>query len=102
MRGSFKPHKLALKTSVRRLQQRIAAIRGATVIELSRDDIWLLKELMAAGANGRSISTQVSGPLTRLARADYVTIRASNAKSTLFVITERGLQALAELTSGDP
>jgi hypothetical protein len=81
--------------------QPIAAIEGATVIELSSDDIWLLKELAAAGANGRSIGTQISGSLIRLAKAGYVTIRASNAKSTLFAISPRGSQALARAPTDD-
>jgi len=54
-----------------------------------------------AGTNGRSVSSPASGPLTRLAKAGYVTIRAGNAKSTLFVISPRGLQALAQFPSDD-
>ena len=72
------------------------------MIDLSQREIWLLKELMVAGSNGRSISNLVSEPLTRLAKAGYVTIRAGNAKTTLFVISPRGLQALAVAASDEP
>ena len=89
------------KTPVRRLR-RIVVIEGAKVVELSSDDIWLLKELMVAGEIGRTINSPATGPLTRLANAGYVKIKKGNVKSTVFVISERGLQALVDVTGNDP
>jgi len=72
------------------------------VIELSSYEISLLKELKVAGELGRIIRRSTPYPLTRLVDAGYVTIKSGNPKSTLYVISPRGLQALAEITSDDP
>jgi hypothetical protein len=82
--------------------RRIVVIEGAKVAELSSYEISLLKQLMVAGVNGRSIENLASGSLTRLTKAGYVTIRAGNAKTTLFVISPRGLQALAVAAGNEP
>jgi len=72
------------------------------VTKLSRDDIWLLKELKMAGELGRNVSRSAPNPLTCLVDAGYVKIKKGTVKSTQYLISERGLQAVAEVKSNNP
>ena len=61
-----------------------------------RDEIWFLKALRAAGERGRIISALASqAGLVRLVEVQYVTRRPQSERKTLYVITHRGRQALA-------
>jgi hypothetical protein len=65
-------------------------------IDLTRDEIWFLKALRAAGERGRTISAQASRVgLTRLVGLQYVTEYPQSERKTLYIITGRGRQALA-------
>jgi hypothetical protein len=64
--------------------------------DLTRDEIWFLKALRAAGECGRIVSAPASrAGLARLVEAQYVTKLAQNNRQMLYVITDRGRQALA-------
>jgi hypothetical protein len=65
-------------------------------IDLTRDEIWLLKALRAAGARGRAVSAAASHVgFARLVEVHYVTKHPQSERKTLYVITDRGRQALA-------
>jgi hypothetical protein len=63
---------------------------------LTRDEIWFLKALRAAGERGRIVSPLASrAGLARLVEVQYVTRHPQSERRTLYVITNRGRQALA-------
>ena len=65
-------------------------------IDLTRDEIWFLKALRAAGGRGRIVSAFAStAGLARLVEAQYVIKQPQSERKTLYVITDRGRQALA-------
>ena len=65
-------------------------------IGLTRDEIWFLKALRAAGERGRIVSALASqAGLVRLVEVQYVTKLPQSERRTLYVITDRGRQALA-------
>jgi hypothetical protein len=65
-------------------------------IDLSRDEIWFLKALRAAGVRGRIVSAPTSrAGLSHLVEVQYVTEHPQSERKTLYIITERGRQALA-------
>jgi len=67
------------------------------IIGLTRDEIWFLKALRAAGERGRTISAPSSrAALARLVHLQYVQERSQSEHRALYVITDRGRQALAE------
>ena len=64
-------------------------------IDLTRDEIWFLKA-RAAGGPGRIVSAFASNAgLARLVEVQYVTKQPQSERKTLYVITVRGRQALA-------
>jgi hypothetical protein len=65
-------------------------------IDLTRDEIWLLKALRAAGERGRTVSASTSlAGFARLVEMHYVTKHQQSERKTLYMITDRGRQALA-------
>jgi hypothetical protein len=67
-------------------------------IDLSRDEIWFLKALRAAGARGRIVSAPTSrAGLAHLVEVQYVTEHPQSERKTLYIITDRGRQALASV-----
>jgi hypothetical protein len=65
-------------------------------IDLTRDEIWLLKALRAAGERGRIVSSPASrAGLAHLVEVQYVTEHPQSERKTLYIITARGRQALA-------
>jgi len=54
--------------------------------DLTRDEIWFLKALRAAGERGRLVS---------LVEVRYVTDYPQSERKSLYVITDHGRQALA-------
>ena len=65
------------------------------IIDLTRDEIWFLKALRAAGERGRIVSAFASNAgLVRLVEMQYVTKQPQSERKKLF-ITDRGRQALA-------
>ncbi len=65
-------------------------------IDLTRDEIWFLKALRAAGERGRIVSAVASNAgLARLVEVQYVTKLPQSERKTLYVITDRGRQAIA-------
>jgi len=65
-------------------------------IDLTRDEIWFLKALRAAGERGRAVSAPASrAGLARLVEVQYVTQYPQSERNTLYIITDRGRQALA-------
>jgi hypothetical protein len=65
-------------------------------IDLTRDEIWFLKALRAAGERGRIVSAPASrAGLTHLVEVQYVTEYPQSERKTLYIITDRGRQALA-------
>ena len=65
-------------------------------IDLTRDEIWFLKALRAAGERGRIVSALASrAGLVRLVEVQYVTKLPQSERKTVYVITDRGRQALA-------
>ncbi len=65
-------------------------------IDLTRDEIWLLKALRAAGERGRTVSAPAShAGFARLVEVHYVTKQPQSERKTLYVITDRSWQALA-------
>ena len=66
------------------------------IFDLTRDEIWFLKALRAAGERGRIVSAPASrAGLARLVEVQYVTKRPQNDRQTLYIITDRGRQVLA-------
>jgi hypothetical protein len=65
-------------------------------VRLTKSELQLLKELKAAGEHGRPIAGISSAEIAHLARAHYIK-RLPGMK--LYVITERGRQALALATA---
>jgi hypothetical protein len=64
-------------------------------IDLTRDEIWFLKALRAAGERGRIVGALAShAGLARLVEAHYVTKQPQSERRTLYVITDRGRYAL--------
>jgi len=65
-------------------------------IDLTRDEIWFLKALRAAGVRGRIVSSPASrAGLAHLVEVQYVTEHPQSDRKTLYIITDRGRQALA-------
>jgi hypothetical protein len=64
-------------------------------MDLTRDEIWFLKALRAAGARGRI----VSAPASRNG-LHYVTEHPQSERKTPYMITDRGRQALADAPQG--
>jgi hypothetical protein len=65
-------------------------------IDLTRDEIWFLKALRAAGERGRIVNAPASrAGLARLVEVQYVTQYPQSDPSMLYIITDRGRQALA-------
>ena len=65
-------------------------------VDLTRDVICFLKALRAAGERGRIVSAFGSNAgLARLVEAQYVIKQPQSERKTLYVITDRGRQALA-------
>ena len=65
-------------------------------IDLSRDEIWFLKALRAAGERGRIVSAPASrAGLAHLVEEQYVTEHPQSDRKTVYIITDRGRQALA-------
>ena len=65
-------------------------------IDLTRDEIWFLKPLRAAGERGRIVSAFASNAgLARLVEVQYVTKHLQSERKTLYIITDLGRQALA-------
>jgi len=70
-------------------------------IDLTRDEIWFLKALRAAGERGRIVSAPASRDgLTHLVEAHYVTEHPQSERKTLYIITDRGRRALADAPQG--
>ena len=70
-------------------------------MDLTRDEIWFLKALRAAGERGRIVSAPASrNGLAHLVEAHYVTKHPQSERKTLYIITDRGRQALAEAPQG--
>lgn len=66
------------------------------IFDLTRDEIWFLRALRAAGERGRIVSAPASrAGLARLVDVQYVTKRPQNDRQTLYIITDRGRQVLA-------
>ena len=64
--------------------------------DLTRDEIWFPKALWAAGERGRIISAPTSrAGLAHLVEVQYVTEHPQSERKTLYIITDRGRQALA-------
>jgi DNA-binding MarR family transcriptional regulator len=64
--------------------------------DLTRDEIWFLKALRAAGERGRIVNAPASrAGLARLVEMQYVTKQPQSERKMLYIITDRGRQALA-------
>jgi hypothetical protein len=64
-------------------------------IDLTRDEIWFLQALRAAGELGRIVSALAcNAGLARLVEVQYVTKQPQSEWKSLYVITDRGRQAL--------
>jgi hypothetical protein len=64
-------------------------------IDLTRDEIWFLQALRAAGERGRIVSAfACNAGLARLVEVQYVTKQPQSERKSLYVITNRGRQAL--------
>jgi len=64
--------------------------------DLTRGEIWFLKALRAAGERGRLVSAAASRTgLARLVEVRYVADYPQSERKSLYVITDRGRQALA-------
>ena len=69
-------------------------------VDLTRDEIWFLKALRAAGERGCIVSAVASNAgLARLVEVQYVIKQPQSEWKTLYVITDRGRQALAKCTA---
>ena len=67
-------------------------------LDLSRDEIWFLKALRAAGERGRIVSAPASrAGLSHLVEVRYVTKHPQSERRTQYVITDLGRQALANV-----
>jgi hypothetical protein len=67
--------------------------------DLTRDEIWFLNALRAAGERGRLVSAAASrAGLARLAEVRYVKDYRQSERKSLYVITDRGRQALANVS----
>jgi hypothetical protein len=65
-------------------------------LDLTGDEIWFLKALLGAGERGRTVSAPPSrAALARLVEVQYVTKQPESERKTLYIITDRGRQALA-------
>jgi len=65
--------------------------------DLTRDEIWFLKALRAAGERGRTVSSPASqAGLDRLVALQYVAKHLQSERKTLYAITDRGRQVLAD------
>ena len=65
-------------------------------IDLTRNEIWFLKALRAAGERGRIVSAPASlVGFAHLVEVQYVTEHPQSERKTLYIITDRGRQALA-------
>ena len=65
-------------------------------IDLSRDEIWFLKALRAAGERGHIVGAPASrAGLAHLVEAQCVTDHPQSKRKTLYIITDRGRQAVA-------
>jgi hypothetical protein len=59
-------------------------------IDLTRDEIWFLKALRAAGERGRIVSALAShAGLARLVELQYVTKQPQSERKILYAITDR-------------
>jgi hypothetical protein len=68
-------------------------------IDLTRDEIWFLKALRAAGERGRTVNAPASrAGLAHLVEVHYVTEHPQSERRTLYIITHRGRQALASVS----
>jgi hypothetical protein len=66
--------------------------------DLTRDEIWFLKALRAAGERGRIVSAPASrAGLNHLVEVQYVMEHPQSERWTLYIITDRGRQALANM-----
>ena len=66
--------------------------------DLTRDEIWFLKALRAAGERGRIVSSPESrAGLARLVLLRYVTELPQSEHRSLYIITDLGRQALASV-----
>jgi hypothetical protein len=66
-----------------------------TTVDLTRDEIWFLKALRAAGERGRIVSAQAARVgLARLVELRYIAKHAQSERKTLYIITDRGWHAL--------
>ena len=64
-------------------------------IDLTRDEIWFLQALRAAGERGRTVSAFASNAgLARLVEVQFVTKQPQSERKSLYVITDRGRKAL--------
>jgi DNA-binding PadR family transcriptional regulator len=64
-------------------------------IDFTRDEVWFLKALRAAGEHGRIVrASAYRVGLARLVEERYVTEHAVNSKGALYNITNLGRQAL--------
>ena len=71
--------------------------RRRMAVRLTRNEIQLLKELTAAGQHGRTIAALASSiEVAHLIGAQYI---ERHPRTKLYVITERGQQALVEATA---
>jgi len=63
----------------------------------SRKELELMKELAAAGRRGRVVPAAVRSGLVRMVDKHYVTARPISPHMILYVITDRGRQALSDV-----
>jgi hypothetical protein len=75
-----------------------ALISYSMTFDLTRDEIWFLKALRAAGEHGRIVSAPASrAGLNHLVEVQYVMEHPQSERRTLYIITDRGRQALANM-----
>jgi hypothetical protein len=66
--------------------------------DLTRDEIWFLKALRAAGERGRTVtSSECRAGLARLVQLQYVTELPQSKHRSLYIITDLGRRALASV-----
>ena len=70
------------------------------IIYLTRDEIWFLKALRAAGERGRLVSAPASRTGLTLVEVQYVAKHPQSERKTLYIITDRGRRALADAPHG--
>ena len=82
---------------------RVVLVTGwgySMTFDLTRDEIWFLKALRTAGERGRIVSAPTSrAGLAHLVEVQYVTEYPQSERRTLYTITDRGRQALANAQS---